>query len=79
MNEHSRSIDIRHHEVRQDYLQGKLQIGGVKTTENPSDILTKFLPASTHQHLTKFLHLTLPTPYTQNGNFISTTKPNPNM
>ena len=48
MNEHSRSIDIRHHAVRQDYLEGNVQIRGVKTTENPSDILTKFLPAPTH-------------------------------
>ena len=48
MNEHSRSIDIRHHAVRQDYLQGHVQIRGVKTTENPSDILTKYLPAPTH-------------------------------
>jgi hypothetical protein len=79
MNEHSRSIDICHHEVRQDYLQGKLQIGGVKTTENPSDILTKFLPAPKHQHHTKFLNLILPTPYIQNGNLISTTLPQPKI
>jgi hypothetical protein len=46
MNEHSRSI--RHHAVRQDYLAGKLQIGGVRTDANPSDILTKYLPAPTH-------------------------------
>jgi hypothetical protein len=45
MNEHSRSIDIRHHAVRQDYIGGEIQIGGVKTTDNPSDILTNFLPA----------------------------------
>jgi hypothetical protein len=45
LNEHGRSIDIRHHEVCQDYLEGKVHIGGVKTRANPSDILTKFLPA----------------------------------
>ena len=48
MNEHSRSIDIRHHAVSQDYLAGKLRIGGVRTDANPSDILTKYLPAPTH-------------------------------
>ncbi len=34
MNEHSRSIDIRHHAVRQDYLEGKFQIRGVKTRKS---------------------------------------------
>ncbi len=43
-NHEVRQDDIRHHEVRQDYLKGKLQIEGVKTTENPSDILTKLTP-----------------------------------
>jgi hypothetical protein len=57
MNEHSRSIDIRHHAVRQDYLEGKVQIRGVKTTENPSDILTKFLPAPTHMKHTSPLNI----------------------
>jgi hypothetical protein len=72
LNEHGRTIDTRHHEVRQDYLEGKVQIGGVKTTENPSDILTKFLPAPAHQEHSKYLNLTTPKPYTQNGNFIKT-------
>jgi hypothetical protein len=49
-----------------------VQIGGVKTTENPSDILTKFLPAPAHQEHSKYLNLTTPKPYTQNGNFIKT-------
>jgi hypothetical protein len=57
MNEHSRSIDIRHHAVRQDYIQGHVQIGGVKTTSNPSDILTKFLPAPTHITHASSLHI----------------------
>jgi hypothetical protein len=48
MNEHSRSIDIRHHAVRQDYLEGNVDVGGVRTDANPSDILTKYLPAPTH-------------------------------
>jgi hypothetical protein len=71
LNEHGQTIDTRHHEVRQDYLEGKVQIGGVKTTANPSDILTKFLPAPAHQEHTKYLNLTPTKPYTQNGNFIS--------
>ncbi len=70
LNEHSRTMDTRHHEVRQDYLEGKVQIGGVKTTANPSDILTKFLPATAHQEHSKYLNLHQPKPYTQNGNFI---------
>ena len=78
LNEHGRSIDIRHHEVRQDYLEGNVRIGGVKTTENPSDILTKFLPAPAHQQHSKYINLNLPKPYTQNGNFLSTTIPHPN-
>jgi hypothetical protein len=49
-----------------------VQIGGVKTTANPSDILTKFLPAPTHQEHSKYLNLNAPKPYTQKGNFIRT-------
>jgi hypothetical protein len=60
MNEHSRSIDIRHHAVRQDYIAGKVQIRGVKTTDNPSDILTKFLPAPTHMKHTSPLNINFP-------------------
>jgi hypothetical protein len=78
MNEHSRSIDIRHHAVRQDYIQEHVQIGGVKTTANPSDILTKFLPAHTHIQHASALNIQFKTPqeettttYTQNGNFIT--------
>ena len=89
MNEHSRSIDIHHHAVRQDYLAGKLQIGGVRTDANPSDILTKYLPAPTHMRHARDLNITFPTPtlsttkdgpgtptpitYTQNGNNIAPT------
>jgi hypothetical protein len=56
MNEHSRSINTRHHAVRQDYIKGKVQIGGVKTTENPNDILTKFLPAPAHMKHKFYTH-----------------------
>jgi hypothetical protein len=72
LNEHGRTIDTRHHEVRQDYLEGKVQIGGVKTTANPSDIITRFLPSPAHQEHSKYLNLNTPKPYTQNGNFIRT-------
>jgi hypothetical protein len=61
MNEHSRSIETRHHKVRQDYLDGKVEVMGVKTTENPSDIMTKFLPAPTHQQHSQHLHFNIPT------------------
>jgi hypothetical protein len=78
MNEHSRSIDIRHHAVRQDYLEGNVDVGGVRTDANPSDILTKYLPAPTHTTHARYLNLKIhqgssPTIiYTQNGNFIPT-------
>jgi hypothetical protein len=38
MNEHSRSIGIRHHAVWQAYIKEEAKIGGVKTTENPAPI-----------------------------------------
>jgi hypothetical protein len=81
MNEHSRSIDIRHHAVRQAYLDNLIDVKGVKTTENPSDITTKYLPAPTHITHAKYLHISFPTvtqqtktptePYTNNGTTIS--------
>ncbi len=43
MNEHSRSIDTRHHGIRQDYVDGDMRIGGVASQDNESDILTKYL------------------------------------
>jgi hypothetical protein len=43
MNEHSRSIDIRHHAIRQDYVDGLMRIGGVDTKDNTADLLTKYL------------------------------------
>ncbi len=42
-NEHSRSMDTRHHAIRQDYVNGDMRIGGVASQDNESDILTKFL------------------------------------
>ena len=49
-----------------------MYIHPIKTTANPSDILTKFLPAPAHQEHSKYLNLNTPKPYTQNGNFIGT-------
>ncbi len=57
MNEHSRSIDIRHHAIRQDYVDGMMRIGGVDSHENTSDILTKFLQPPLHQRHTQQLHI----------------------
>jgi hypothetical protein len=57
MNDHSRSIDIRIHGIRQDYLDGAMRIGGVSSTDNTSDILTKNLqPNIHHKHCTP-LHI----------------------
>ncbi len=57
MNEHSRSIDIRHHAIRQDYVDGLMRIGGVDTLENTSDLLTKTLHPPQHQRHARHLHL----------------------
>jgi hypothetical protein len=44
MNDHSRSIDIRIHGIRQDYLDEAMRIGGVASEDNnTTDILTKNL------------------------------------
>jgi hypothetical protein len=56
-NEHSRSIDIRHHAIRQDYVDGLMRIGGVDTQDNTSDILTKFLQPPLHIKHTSHLHI----------------------
>jgi hypothetical protein len=48
MNDHSRSIDIRHHAIRQDYVNGEMRIGGVTAQDNTSDILTKNLQPPLH-------------------------------
>ena len=57
MNEHSRSIDTRHHAIRQDYVEGDMRIGGVASQENESDILTKFLQPPLHEKHAHFLHI----------------------
>jgi hypothetical protein len=77
MNEHSRSIDIRHHAVRQDYLDSrKVMIMGVRTDANPSDILTKFLPAPTHMRHASSLNISFSaTPQTQLSTTPQTTSP----
>jgi hypothetical protein len=56
MNEHSRSIDIRHHAIRQDYVDGLMRIGGVDTQDNTSDLLTKYLQPPLHIKHTSQLH-----------------------
>ncbi len=58
MNDNSRSIDIRHHAIRQDYVNGEKRIGGVATHENTSDILTKNLQPPLHQKHTRELNIT---------------------
>ena len=55
MNEHSRSIDIRHHSLRQDYLDNRMRIGGIKSKDNTSDILTKFLQPDLYREHTRYL------------------------
>ena len=57
MNDHSRSIDIRHHAIRQDYIDGEMRIGGVGTQDNTSDILTKYLQPPLHIKHTKELNI----------------------
>ena len=57
MNDHSRSIDIRHHAIRQDYVSGEMRIGGVGTQENTSDILTKNLQPPLHIKHTRELNI----------------------
>jgi hypothetical protein len=42
LNKHSRAIDIRHHAVRQAYLEGDVKVGGVVTTGNHSEFLPNF-------------------------------------
>jgi hypothetical protein len=65
MNEHSRSIDIRHHAIRQDYVDGLMRIGGVDTLDNTSDLLTKYLQPPLHVKHTRQLHFNTPTHITK--------------
>ncbi len=62
MNEHSRSIDLRHHSIRQDYIENGMRIGGVSSKDNTSDILTKFLQPELHHTHTNPLFPPRPTP-----------------
>jgi hypothetical protein len=59
MNEHSRSIDTRHHAIRQDYVDGHMRIGGVAShADNTSDILTKYLQPPLHEKHAQHQHIT---------------------
>jgi hypothetical protein len=55
MSEHSRSIDLRHHSIRQDYLDDLMRIGGVSSKNNTADILTKSLQPDLHTRHTTSL------------------------
>ncbi len=57
MNDHSRSIDIRIHGIRQDYLHNAMRIGGVASEDNTTDILTKNLQPYLHQKHCAHLHI----------------------
>ncbi len=60
MNDHARSIDIRHHEIKQDYVQNNMRIGGVSSANNTSDILTKTLQPPIHAKHCAPLHILNP-------------------
>ena len=47
--EASRSVDIRYHAIRQDCADGNCKVGGLCTSKNPADILSK--PLYPHPHL----------------------------
>jgi hypothetical protein len=57
LNDHARSIDIRHHEIKQNYVQNNMRIGGVSSTNNTSDILTKTLQPPLHAKHCAPLHI----------------------
>ncbi len=57
----ARAIDIRHHEIKQDYLMNNMRIGGVSTKQNTSDILTKSLQPPIHAIHCSHLHILTPT------------------
>jgi hypothetical protein len=62
MTDHSRSIDIRHHEIKQDYVEGgmRIGIGGVSSSNNTTDILTKPLQPPTHANHCAHLRILKP-------------------
>jgi hypothetical protein len=55
MSEHSRSIDLRHHSIHQDYLDELMRIGEVSSKDNTADILTKSLHPDLHTRHTTSL------------------------
>ena len=65
MSEHSRSIDLRHHSIRQDYIENGMRIGGVSSKENTADILTKALQPDLHTTHTSQLFPDRTTPNAQ--------------
>ena len=62
MIDHSRFIDLRHHSIRQDYIEHGMRIGGISSKENTSDILTKFLQPDLHHIHTNQLFSPRPPP-----------------
>ena len=65
MSEHSRSIDLRHHSIRQDYIENGMRIGGVSSKDNTADILTKALQPDLHTTHTSHLFPDRASPTTQ--------------
>jgi hypothetical protein len=61
MTDAARAIDIRHHEIKQDYLMNNMRIGGVSSKQNTSDILTKSLQPPIHAIHCSRLHILTPT------------------
>ena len=60
MNDHSRSIDIRIHGIRPDYLDNAMyEKGGVASEDNTTDILTKNLQPHLHQKHCAHLHISV--------------------
>jgi hypothetical protein len=61
MSEAGRSIDIRFHSIKQDYIDGNMRIGGVSTHTNQSDLCTKYLAVVPHlRHASPLLPPTSP-------------------
>ena len=48
---------MRHHVMKQDYQDGNMRVGGVKSTLNDSDIQTKNLPPPTHKRFCVHLNI----------------------
>jgi hypothetical protein len=67
MSEHFRSIDLRHHSIRQDNIENGMRIGGVSSKNNTADILTKALQPDLHTRHTSFLLPKRPIPETHHA------------